>query len=294
LYREPEYEKFKVALCQYPSVLGDQGTDPRRPNLEKAIDGIRKAASSGAKLAIFGEAYLTGYETNEFSARYATMLEPPDEDIQTLIKTAQDQDIYVIMGMTTRPRDILGDLRNTTVLIGPEGFVGSYSKCHLATSCLNEVMSSPIAEKAYWGPGNDIPIFRTKLGNIGIHICYDIYFPEVARVQTLKGAHMLINTSASVHGYEETWNRLVPVRAFENQIWYVIVSGVGKQKDFTLFGGSKVVDPNGNTTAQCKDLEEDFTIAEIDYSKMRQLRQRSHYFNDRKPALYSAISDTSL
>src|SRR5260370_1183590 len=70
----------------------------------------------------------------------------------------------------------------------------------------------------------------TALGRIGIHICYDITFPEVPRVQALNGAELLINVAATAAGFEEMWEHAVYMRAVENATWYMVCSVVGNQR----------------------------------------------------------------
>jgi predicted amidohydrolase len=281
-------EKFKIALCQCTSVLGDEQTDPRVANLEKALELIKHASSLGAKLVVFGEIYLTGYESYEYLSKYASFIEPPDQYIERLVRAAKENHVYVIMGTATHSDAPLEDLFNSTILVGPEGVIGKYSKTHLAAFTTGPAGKEVTAvEKLYWSPGQEIPVFDTPLGRIGIQICYDIYFPEVARLQTILGAHLLVCTSAAVSGYEDTWNILLRARAIENQIWVAMCSVVGKQKDHNFFGGSRILDPTGLEIVRAKDNQEDVVIGEVDYRKMRQLREQVHYFGDRNPRLYA-------
>lgn len=133
-----------------------------------------------------------------------------------------------------------GDVYNTAVLFGPRGMIGAYRKAHVAAFPYSEGISM---ERCFYSPGRELPVFDTDLGRIGIHICYDISFPEVARVQALKGADFLINVSASAGGFEEFWDHALFVRATENCSWYAVCSVVGMQRGDRLFGGSRVVSP---------------------------------------------------
>ncbi len=290
-----ERDKFKVALCQCSSVLADKDLDPRPPNLKKALENIRKAAREGAKLAIFGEIYLQGYGSQEYFSKYATTLNPPDDYFTTLAQSAEENDIYVIMGMVTRAEQFPEDLFNSAVFVGPDGLIGTYRKTHVAAWAGVGPAGAEIivAEKSCYSPGNEIPVFDTPLGRIGIQVCYDIWFPEVTRVQTLKGAQLIVNTSAAVSPFEESWDILLRARAMENQIWLALTSVVGKQRDYNLFGGSRVVDPTGRESGRAKDNVEDFVIAEVDYKKERDMREQSHYFHDRNPRLYDEIAKTT-
>src|SRR5262249_61788949 len=107
-------------------------------------------------------------------------------------------------------------------------------------------------ERRFPWPGRALPVWATPAGRLGVHICYDMSFPEVARVQTLAGADLLVNTSGSAAGFEEYWDHLTFARAVENLTWYVVCSVVGVQRDTVLFGGSRIVDPGGVTVAAAK------------------------------------------
>jgi predicted amidohydrolase len=181
-----------------------------------------------------------------------------------------------------------GDVYNTALIVGPDGVVGAYRKTHVAAFPYSEGVSK---ERAFYSPGRDLPVFDTPLGRLGIHICYDMSFPEVARVQALKGADLLINVSASAGGFEEMWEHGLFIRAVENSTWYMVCSVVGMQRGDRLFGGSRVVDPSGRVVAAGKFDEEDFVIADVDLSLTRAARASSHSFSIRQPEIYRAISD---
>jgi len=285
--------RFRVALCQCQSVQGDYNFDPRPDNLEKAIKKIKEAASGGAKLAVFGECYLQGYFSYEHFTKCATTINPPDDHIIRLVQSCKENNIFVIMGMVTRTQNFPEGLFNSSILLGPEGIVGSYSKVHLPSWVGTGPGGAKISviEKSCYNPGVEIPVFDSVLGKVGIQICYDIWFPEVTRVQTLKGAQLIVISSASVSPFEENWDVLMRARAMENQAWTVMGSVVGKSEDGqNLFGGSRIIDPTGKELARARDNVEEVVIAEVDYGIARELREKSHYFYDRNPKLYDEIT----
>ena len=279
---------FRVALVQRTSDLGTETHDPRPKNLERALKDIADAAARGADLAVFGEMYLSGYRTDEWLHKWATVIDPPDQDVQALIEAAHKHRIHVIMGMGTFGATVPGDIYNTALLVGPDGLIGAYRKTHVAAFPYSEGISK---ERCFYSPGKELPVFDTALGKLGIHICYDMSFPEVARTQALKGADVLINVSASAGGFEETWVHGLFMRATENCSWYMVCSVVGIQRGDRLFGGSRVVDPTGKVVAEGKFDEEDFVIADIDPSLARIARSTSHQFNLRQPKIYAAITE---
>lgn len=278
----------RVALVQSKSDLGTETHDPRDANLDRALADIKKAAASEADLVVFGEMYLSGYRTDEWLHKWASRIDPPDRHVSAVVDAAARHHLHVIMGMGTFGPNMPGDVYNTALLVGPEGIIGAYRKTHVAAfTYFNGVAT----ERCFYSPGRDLPVFDTALGRIGIHICYDMSFPEVARVQALKGADFLVNVSASAGGFEEYWEHGMFMRAAENCTWYMVCSVVGMQRNDRLFGGSRVVDPGGKVVALGKFDEEDFVIADVDLNLQRDARATSHLFNTRQPGIYGAIAE---
>ena len=278
----------RVALVQTESELGTETYDPRDANLRRALTEIDRAAAAGADLVVFGEMFLSGYHTDEWLHKWASSIDPPDRHINAVIEAAERHQLHVIMGMGTFGPAMPGDVYNTALLMGPHGIIGAYRKTHVAAfTYFNGVAT----ERCFYSPGRDLPVFDTPLGRIGIHICYDMSFPEVARVQALKGADFLVNVSASAGGFEEYWEHGMFMRAVENTTWYMVCSVVGMQRQDRLFGGSRVVDPSGKVVALGKFDEEDFVVADIDPEVQRAARSSSHIFHTRQPEIYRAIAE---
>jgi predicted amidohydrolase len=280
--------QFRIALAQARSDVGTEDDDPRDANLERAVPLIERATREKADLVMFGEMYLSGYRTDEYLHKYATVIDPPDAHVQKLMEMAKDLNTYIIMGAATYGRSFPGDIYNSALLIGPEGHVGTYRKTHVAAFPYSMGVSK---ERCFYSPGQELPVFDTRIGRLGIHICYDMSFPEVARVQALKGADILLNVSASAAGFEEFWVHGLFMRSVENAIWYAVCSVVGEQRGDVLFGGSRVVAPTGQVVAEGKSHEEDFVVADIDTALSTSVRGMFHTFNTRNPSLYSAIAE---
>lgn len=276
---------LRAALVQLESRVGTETYDPRDDNLERALSAIKTARSEGADLVLIGEMYLTGYRTDEWLPKWATKVDPPDDHVEALMKCAAENDVHVIMGAATYGR---WDVYNSTLFVGPGGLLGVYRKCHVAAFPYSKGVTM---ERCFYSPGGELPVYETAFGRIGVHICYDIAFPEVSRVQALKGAELLVNISASAAGFEEYWEHVLFTRAVENGAWYVVCSVVGEQRGDFLFGGSRAVDPGGNVVARCKNDEEDVAYADIDLEASRRARAAMHMFSTRQPELYRAIAE---
>jgi omega-amidase len=284
-------DTVRVALAQSVSDLGDEHHDPRPANLERALRAIDAAVGEGADLVVFGEMYLTGYHTDQWLHRWASTIDPPDSEIRTLIACAEQHGIHLIMGLARFGPPVPGDIYNSAVFIGPQGVIGTYDKTHVAAfPTLSD--GTAAAERCFYSPGDDLPVFDSALGRVGIHICYDLSFPEVARVQTLKGAAFLVNISASAGDAagEEYWDHFAFTRAAENAIWYLNCSVVGNQRGDRMFGGSRVIAPDGSTIAKAKIDEEDLVIVDLDPLAVRTERSMTHILSTRNPAIYGSLT----
>jgi predicted amidohydrolase len=280
--------ELTIGICQLESVIGTADYDPRPANVERALEAIEATASEGAKLVVFGEIFLNGYETNEFTPKYAIGETVHDAYINRLIQEAHARDIHIIMGASTHKGPYPGEVYNSALLIGPLGLVGVYNKTHVAAFAVDGKIA---AEKAWWSPGTDIPVFETPLGRIGIEICYDNSFPEVARTLTLKGAELIVNISAALCGFEDHWTNSLYVRSTENAVWFLHVSIVGKQRNFECFGGSRLLTPYGEVVFEAPRGEEAVLVTTADLDVLYEARGKMHPFYNRNPALYGVITE---
>lgn len=279
---------IRLALVQCPSDLGTADQDPRDGNLERALGHMEAAAKASADLVVFGELYLTGYRTDEWLHRWASVLEPPDEHVVALHDAARRLNLHVIVGMATRGRGMPGDIYNSALLIGPGGVIGIYRKIHVAGFPYSQGIS---LERCFYSPGNELPVFDTGLGRIGIHICYDLTYPEVVRTLVLKGAELVINCSATVCGMETYVRHAMYTRAVENATWLAICSVVGDQRGDQLVGGSRVLDPTGRVAGIAPENVDTVVLADVDLDASHAVRSTMHAFSIRQPALYRPITE---
>lgn len=281
-------QDFRLALCQCPSDVATPDEDPRPRNLERLRGWASRAHDSGAQLAAFGELYLTGYRSDADMHRYALL--PSDEDkwVGELRSAAREFDLWLLVGAVTAGSGVPGDLYNSALLVSPDGLQGVYRKTHVATFPIDgDVVAN---EGCYYSPGHSIDVFDTPFCRLGVEICYDIHFPEVARVLALKGAEVTITIAAAMKGFEDFWDVLLPVRAEENRSWHAMASVVGTQKETGFFGGSRIVSPVGQVVQQGPNDLEDLVVADITAEALTASRRMSHRFSSRRPELYEVIA----
>jgi predicted amidohydrolase len=275
-----EVGPFKAALVQMSPLHLD-----KRANVEKMKRFINDAAKAGARLIVLPELIVTGYispEAPDDRARfYEASEEIPGPTTKRIGEIADRAGVYVIFGMAERGESRLGPVMyNAAVMAGPSGFLRRHRKIHL-----------PGEEKLYFAAGDDIGVFETDIGRIALLVCYDLWFPESARIAGLKGAQIIV-ASANWPSFDtDPWFALGPGIAASNVIWFIQVNRVGGEPSWPGFGGSQLVDPSGRVIAKGADGES-IAYGDIDTREIMRRRGMTPVWFDRRPDLYGAIVDT--
>jgi predicted amidohydrolase len=152
---------------------------------------------------------------------------------------------------------------------------------------------SVFEEKRYFRPGYQTAAFQTDVGNIGLCICYDIFFPEVVRLIRLKGAQLIVCISASPAVRRSYFETFTCARALENTAYLAYVNLAGVQDGLQFWGGSRLVSPNGDVLAKAKYDEEDFLLCEVDYSELRTAETFIPTLRDLRPELFDKLKEYS-
>ena len=276
-------EKFTLAGVQMDPRLMD-----KEANLARMIDSVEQAVAKQSRLVVFPECALTGYcfESLQEALPYAeTIPGPSTEPLAGVCRKAQ---VYLVLGMLEKDGD---RCFNAAALIGPEGVVGKYRKVHLPFLGVDRFVDS-----------GDLgfEVHQTRLGRIGLNICYDGSFPESARTMALNGADMILLPTNWPTGAEAFAEFLVNARGLENHVFSVAVNRVGKERGFRFIGRSRIVNPSGRTLALASPDGEEIIYAEIDPSAARDKhitrvpgKHQINRFKDRRPQYYGKIVEAS-
>jgi len=271
--------KIKLALCQIAAKREDKAA-----NLTKFEELTMKAKEQGADLAIFPEMSLTGYVLHDQIYELAEPIPGPSvEEVETFAKKAG---LHVIFGMPELTTKAKATLYNTSVMVGPSGFVGKYRKMYLPTHSVFE-------EKRYFRPGYEPAEFQTQIGNIGLTICYDVFFPEVFRLPRLMGAQLIVCISASPAVRKSYFEVLTAARAIENTCYLAYVNLAGMQDGLQFWGGSRLVGPTGDVLAKAKYDVEDFVLCDVDFGDLRTAETFVPTMRDLRPELYDKLKGFS-
>jgi predicted amidohydrolase len=175
---------------------------------------------------------------------------------------------------------------NSAVLVGPEGIIGKYRKMYLPTHSIFE-------EKRYFRPGYQTVTVDTELGKIGLIVCYDIFFPEVARLTRLEGAQLIVCISASPAIRRTYFETLTSARAMENTCFLAYVNLVGIEDGLQFWGGSRLIGPQGRILAKAKYDDEDLVIGEVEYADLRSVETFVPTLRDLRPELFDKLKESA-
>ena len=263
---------MRVGFIQFCPERGNKGK-----NIEKVCALVNSAACD---LWVLPELFNTGYLFSDLNeARKLAEEVPSGQTTRALLEIASKNRAAIVAGLAERDGDILF---NSSVLVGPDGEVFSYRKLHLF-GC----------EKDVFEPGDREPEVFEVLGvKVGMMICFDWYFPETARILTLKGAQIVCHPANLILPYCQ---KSMPTRCLENRVFAITANrigteSIGRQK-LTFTGWSLLVDPLGNVLARASNDGEEFRVVDIDpqASLDKRLTSRNDLRSDRRVELYGEL-----
>jgi predicted amidohydrolase len=194
--------------------------------------------------------------------------------VETLQEWAQEHDVVLVGSL---PEVEGSSIFNTSFVLDSDGSIaGKYRKVHLFTLH---------GEDRHFGRGDSTLVCSTKAGKLGVMICYDLRFPELARRLALDGAEILCVSAQWPDSRVEHWSLLLRARAVENQLFVVGCNGCGKEGKLQYAGHSAVISPLGRVLAEGRGGEE-VLAASVDLQEITDFRKLIGCFEDRVPAVY--------
>ncbi|HYL35831.1 MAG TPA: carbon-nitrogen hydrolase [Bryobacteraceae bacterium] len=284
-------EKFRVGLVQMSCAV-----DPNE-NLEKALWRIREAAAGGAQIVCLQELFRSQYFCREENAELFALAEPiPGPTTQTLGRLARELGVVVIASLFERRS--AGLYHNTAAVIGTDGEIaGIYRKMHIPDDPL-------YFEKFYFTPGDlGFVNFDTQFARVGVLVCWDQWYPEAARLSSIKGASILFYpTAIAWHPAEkekygaaqvDAWRTIQRGHAIANGLYVAAVNRVGHEGPadggLDFWGTSFMADPFGRVMCEASSTNEQILIAECDPARIEQVRRHWPFLRDRRIDAYSPI-----
>ncbi|WP_206453308.1 nitrilase-related carbon-nitrogen hydrolase [Aurantimonas marina] len=229
---------------------------------------VAEAKQAGATLAVFPELALPGYGAGEAIKDEARAR--GDDDLAALARLAAQSDVAIVSGIALQ-RD--GAIVNAAVLLRPGEEPVVYAKRQLYSDY----------EKALFRPG-EMPPPIVDIGGMkaGLLVCFDVEFPEHVRDLAKRGAEIVLVPTALPRSPAAHFiaRNVIPVRAFENQVFVVYADWCGADERFAYQGLSSIAAPDGSRLAEAGDSEPAMLIADIDPGAFTASKEQNPYLDE--------------
>ena len=276
---------FQVAACQ-TAPWSAQTKEQLKKNIDHASDMIRWAAygvcfNDPVKLIAFSEYGISGLPGPTIEDLRKMAITIPGPETEHFVELAKELNTYIVPGSwPEHDENYKNAIFNTCFLVGPEGYLAKYRKVNpvpMMELCLSphELLNS----------GYDVekdplfPVVETEIGNIGMYICYDSFFPEVARQLAYNGAEILVGANAIFYPgggqFLDFMNACNKTRAFENMCYGLYVNNgaaVSQSPPISLTGRSQIVDYQGRLLSTIDGRGEAITAATFNMDLLRHYR----------------------
>ena len=250
----------RVAMVGMTSVMADP-----EANLARVAHWCRKAAAAGAKFVLFPEECITGsMNKSDLSLQEAKAIAAAtaERSVLFLESLCRDLQLTVVVG-TIEPGD--DGLRNSALIVGPEGYITTYSKLHLP----NET------EREWFEPGELLPVVSSQNWRFSVGICYDLRVPEIFRAAANREVDfflLAVGSSYAPHKVEQAAEmsvehrqltmKVLPSRAVDNGIYVFFANQSGISGNAWFPGLSLAIDPTGNLIGE-KLQHEGMLLADV-------------------------------
>ncbi len=289
-------EKLTVGLVQRKC-----STDSAA-NLAGTIEAVRDAAKRGAQVICLEELFRSQYFCRDENAENFDLAEPvPGPTTEAIGKLARQLGVVIVASIFERRAP--GLYHNTAAVLDADGaLLGLYRKMHIPDDPL-------YYEKFYFTPGDlGFPNFNTRYGRIGALVCWDQWYPEGARLSSLRGANILFYpTAIGWHPSEkaqfgpaqlDAWRTIQRSHAIANGIFVAAVNRVGFEgppdSGLEFWGSSFVCDPFGQVIAEASTNKEETLVVECDLRRMEEVRRNWPFLRDRRTDAYAPLLERWL
>jgi omega-amidase len=256
--------EVRAAAVQFNIRLGDIDA-----NVAHVRGALERLADRGCRLAVLPEMWSCGFDYKNL----ASLAQRTPELVEEMGRLSAKYGM-VLVGSLPEPDG--EKVCNTAYLLDRGSLAGKYRKIHLF-SLMNE-------DRSFTG-GDSWLVADTSVGRVGVFICYDLRFPELARRLAVEGAEIIVVPGEWPKPREEHWRTLLKARAIENQLFVVAANCCGVIGKLDFFGSSLIIGPKGEFLAE-GGYENGELTATLDFAEMESWRQQITCFPDRRPDYY--------
>ncbi|MFE9402617.1 carbon-nitrogen hydrolase family protein [Streptomyces sp. NPDC006530] len=257
---------LRVAAAQTRSVPGEV-----EANAAAAARTLRAAGARGARVVVFPEKFLSGYEPELIRADpERCAVRPGDPRLAPVIDACRASGVTAVVGAAVRDG---GELYVSALVLDATGFAGRYDKQTLFQQ-----------ERALYRPGTAGATLQVGDWRLGLGVCYDSGFPEHARAAALDGCHAYVVGALFGEGNGHHESRIwFPARAFDNTVYAVLANHVGVTGGWRACGASAVWGPDGRLVAEGGPTDEELVLADLLPERLRAAREAEPMLRDLHP-----------
>ena len=241
---------FTAAAVQLAPVPGPLTAESIKANLVRCVDFVERCVdATGAELVVLPESATTGFTPGCPPERLWDLIsEVPGPVTEPVQEVARRLGVHVVLGSYERGPE-RGVVYNSAVLVGSAGDVlGVYRKTH-------PFCTETVARGGWVTPGDEVCVVDTDLGRIGMVICFDGDYPELARIQAVRGAEVIARPSALLRS-ADIWELTTRARAYDNHVYVIGANATGADPAGVLyFGNSMIVTPVAEVVARASTHE---------------------------------------
>ncbi|XP_022163534.1 omega-amidase NIT2-like [Myzus persicae] len=275
----PSSSDIRAAVLQL-SVSADKST-----NIAIAVKRIQQAKLNGCTLAVLPECFTTPYD-NALFRKYAEII-PGGETCKALSQAAKSNQMYVVGGSIPELCD--NKVYNTCTVWDPNGnLIAKHRKVHLFD--VNIPGSTCFKESNAMSAGNTLNTFQMGKFKVGLGICHDMRFSEMAALYQKQGCDLLIYPGAFCTELGPPhWSLLIRFRALENQTFVIAASPARDTKsNYVAWGHSMVVDPWGKIVKEADEKDMDLYV-DLDFTIRENIKQQIPTGSQRRTDIYDTI-----
>jgi len=266
---------MKIALIQ------QSASDDVQANIRRGEQALRQAALSGAKLVAYPELAFTRFFPQKPAVTKPDHLaeEIPGPLTDRFSSLARELGVVIVLNLFERRGS---DYFDSSPVIDADGSL-------LGTTRMMHIIEAPcFHEQDYYTPGDmGAPVYATRVGRVGVAICYDRHYPEYMRAMGVKGAELVVVPQA---GAVDEWpaglfEAELQVASFQNGYFAALANRVGAEECLTFAGESFVTDPAGRVVARAPKGVEDVLLVDLDLAEAEESHARRHFLRDRRPGV---------
>ena len=263
-------------------------------NLNKTADFIKQGKRKGADIVCLQELFAQRYFAQTKDDRFFETAEKVPGRLSTFLSECAAKYRVMLIGGSIYEKGEDGEFYNTTLIYDAHGMLaGKYRKMHIPHD-------PNYYEQYYFSPGNlGYVQVNTGAAVIAPLICYDQWYPEAARINTIQGAQIIFYPTAigwfpQLRREEpfsaRRWEDAMRAHASLNGIFTAAVNRVGREGDLRFWGGSFVADPFGEVLARASRSKEEVLVASLDLRRIRVSQEGWRFLHNRRPQSYKDLT----